>query len=140
MGRAPKSPRYAQQQQTPNVSLPMYSNQLGRLPIYGQFQFSDSVPSMPVQSSDSFVDLVSGPMGASYNMQGMYTTNPSFEGQVFDHIQGTPSDFAAGDGFNMDILSSFGAPSPIDDATMAMWSAAPTNFECVFSLLSFVTI
>ncbi|CAA7260649.1 unnamed protein product [Cyclocybe aegerita] len=30
---------------TPNFALPMYSNELARLPIYGQFNFMDSMPS-----------------------------------------------------------------------------------------------
>ena len=127
-----------QRQQLPNFSLPMYGNELGRLPVYGQFQFSDSVPSIPVQSLD-FVDLIPGPMGTSYDMQGVYATNPLFEdqtmGNLVDHNLETPetsSDFAAltGDAFDLD-LSSFGATPAMDNTTMAVWSAAPTNFECV---------
>ena len=34
-------------------SLPMYSNELGRLPIYGQFNFSDSNACLPPQSSST---------------------------------------------------------------------------------------
>jgi len=34
-------------------SLPMYSNELGRLPIYGQFNFSDSNARLPLQSSST---------------------------------------------------------------------------------------
>jgi hypothetical protein len=136
-------PSYVQQrQQLPNFSLPMYSDELGRLPVYGQFQFSDSVPSIPVQSLDEFVDLIPGTMDMSYDMQGACATDsqPLFEDQVMenlvDHIDnpGTPetsSDFATlcpGDAFDM---SSFAATPAMDNTTMAMWSAAPTNFEYV---------
>lgn len=34
-------------------SLPMYSNELGRLPIYGQFNFSDSNGRLPLPSSST---------------------------------------------------------------------------------------
>ena len=134
-------PLYVQQQQqqlSPNFSLPMYSNELGRLPIYGQFQFSDSVSSMPVQPSEDFVDMISGPMGTSYNISG--ATNPLFGdemmGNLVDHNQGIPCNltgFCPGeDVFDIDILSSFGTTPAMDNATMAAWSAAPTNLECVF--------
>lgn len=136
---SPNLPSYVQQQQPPDFSLPMYSNELGRLPIYGQFQFSDSVPCIPVQSPNNFVRSIPGPMNTSCNIQGAYPTNPSFEGQTMgdlvDHNQGTSSYFAAfcnGDTFDSDILSSFGAAPAMDNATMAVWSAAPTNLECVF--------
>jgi len=39
----PQSSKPVQFEQGLNFSLPMYSNELGRLPIYGQFNFSDSV-------------------------------------------------------------------------------------------------
>ena len=130
-----------QRQQLPNFSLPMYSNELGRLPVYGQFQISDSVSSIPVQSLDDFVNLIPGPTDTSYDMQGPYAINPLFEDQMMgnpvDHSPGTPetsSDFATpwtGDTFNMNNLSSFGATPAMDNTTMAVWSAAPTNFECV---------
>jgi len=130
-----------QQQQLPNFSLPMYSNELGRLPVYGQFQFSDSVPSVPAQSLDDFfVDFISGPMGTSYDMQGAYTStnNPLFEGQMVGNLvdhnnaETSSSDLATlctGDVFDIDNLSYFGATPTMDNTTMAMWSAVPTNFE-----------
>ena len=133
-------PSYVQQrQQLPNFSLPMYSNELGRLPVYGQFQFSDSVPSIPVQSVDDFVDLIPGPIGTSYDMNaGACAPSPLFEdqmmGNLVDHnsLTGTPetsSDFlCTEDAFDW---SSFGAMPAMDNTTMAVWSAAPTNFECV---------
>lgn len=133
---------YVQQQQPPNFSLPMYSNELGRLPIYGQFQFSDTVPCIPVQPSDDFVNLISDATDTLYNpYAGAYATHPSFEGQMMgnlvNHNQGTSSDFAGfspGDTYNLDVLSSFGDTPAMDNATMAAWSAAPTNLECVSSL------
>jgi hypothetical protein len=140
-------PSYVQQQQQlPNFSLPMYSNELGRLPVYGQFQFSDSVPSVPVQSLDvdGFVDLVPGSMDTtSYDMHsGAYATNPLFEGQMMGNLDPgrpeTSSDFGTlctGNAFEVDILSSFDSPPAMDNTTMAVWSAAPTNFECVLSFV-----
>lgn len=131
--------------QPPNFSLPMYGNELGRLPVYGQFKFSDSVPAaMP--EVQPFVDLNSVPMP---DIHGAYATHASpFEDQMMEnlvqHNQGaenydqmsiTTSDFSApstGSNFDFDSLSSFTGTMPeMDDATMAMWSAAPINLECV---------
>jgi len=121
------------------VSTSVPSTELGRLPVYGQFQFSDTVhSSVPVQSSDDFVDLIPGPMGTSYDMQGAFATSlfeDQMMGNLVDHNPGaieTSSDFASlcsKDAFDMDSLSSFGATPAMDNTTMAVWSAAPTNFE-----------
>ena len=81
-------------------------------------------------------------------MQDAYATNPLFEDQMMGNLvvpntgtQETSSDFAnlsAGDAFDVENLSSFGATPAMDNTTMAVWSAAPTNFECVhFSLRIF---
>jgi hypothetical protein len=131
-------PSYVEQrQQLPNFSLPMYSNELGRLPVYGQFQFSDTVP---VQSLEDFVALIPGSMGTSYDVHaGAYPTDPLFEDQIMgnsvDHNPGTAeTDFASlgtKDTFDIDNLPSFGATPAMDNTTMAMWSTAPTNFEYV---------
>lgn len=49
-------------QRQPLFSLPMYGNELGRLPIYGQFNFSDAVGvgqgqgQMPYQQRDPNID------------------------------------------------------------------------------------
>ena len=137
-------PSYVQQQQQlPNFSLPMNSNELGKLPVYGQFQFSDSGPSIPIQSLDDFVDLIPGTVDMSYDMQGAYATNSQrfFEDQMMGGLVDlnsgtleTSSDFAArytGNAFDVDNFSYFGATPAMDNTTMAMWSAAPTNFEYV---------
>ena len=137
-------PPYVPNQQHPgNFSLPAYSNEERRPPDYGQFQFSEPVSCTPVRSSD-FVNLIPGPMDTSSNMQE-YLPNPSFEGQMMenlvDHNQNnngptpvTSSDFnAVGSSFDLDILSWFGAIPTMDNTTMAVWSAAPTNVEWVFS-------
>lgn len=125
--------------QLPNFSLPMYSNELGRLPVYGQFQFSDTAHSLPIQSLNDFVDLIPGPMGTSYDMQGTHATNSLFEDQMMGnpavHNPGTSSEFATlntKDAFDVYNLSSFGATPAMDNTTMAAWSAAPTNFEYVY--------
>lgn len=39
---APTSPQLSDTVTPPNFSLPMYSTELGRLPVYGQFSFSDA--------------------------------------------------------------------------------------------------
>ena len=130
-----------QQQQLPNFSLPMYTNELGRLPVYGQFQFSDTVHSIPAQSLEDFVGLVPGSMGMSYDVQGGYATNPMFEDQTMgnpvNHNPGTAetaSDFAAlgsKEVFDIGNMPFFGATPAMDNTTMAVWSSAPANFECV---------
>ena len=138
-------PSYVQRrQQLPNFSLPMNSNELGKLPVYGQFQFSDSGPSIPIQSLDEFVGLIPGTKDMSYDMQGAFATNSQrlFEDQTMgglvNHNSGTPetsSDFGVlcTENDDVDKLSSFGATPALDNTTMAVWSAAPTNFEYVLS-------
>ena len=142
-----------QQQHPLNFSLPMYSNELGRLPIYGQFQFSDSaVPCMPVQSSNGFVNPIPGQMGMSSNMQGAYAPNSSYEGQMMgnmvDHnrqIPATSSDFVGplstiGTAYDVNYSSpGFGVMPAMDNATMAVWSSAPNNFEYVFFFSFFLS-
>ena len=141
---SPASHVSQQQQEPPNFSLPMYSNELGSLPIYGQFRFSDF--SLPVQSSDNFV--VPDPMGMlPNNMQYASVAHPLPGGQVMgtliDYNQGdnnqiplTFSDFnALSSAYDLNILSGFGEMPPMDNDTMALWSAAPTNLACVFLLL-----
>ena len=124
----------------------MYSNELGRLPVYEQFKFYDSAPCMPVQSSDDVVNLIPGPMGTPSDMQCTYAPDPSFEGQVMenpvvvnragnDQIAVTSANFAAfssGSAFDFDGLSHYDPRLTMDNTTMAVWSAAPTNLEYVF--------
>ena len=120
----------------------MNSNELGKLPVYGQFQFSDSGPSIPIQSLDEFVGLIPGTKDMSYDIQGAFATNSQrlFEDQTMgglvNHNSGTPetsSDFGVlcTENDDVDKLSSFGATPALDNTTMAVWSAAPTNFEYV---------
>lgn len=141
-----------------NFTLPMYSNELGSLPVYGQFNFLDSHwkpeqaasfrdtrtnlpnPSPPQtsifggsSSGLSFDDITSG----SYFVSPDPSTHlqPPFQGQVPSHwdfqIQALGS--AAGGVAAPAGLSQgepFGAVVPVmDNDTLTMWSTAPTGFE-----------
>ncbi|KAF8800208.1 hypothetical protein BYT27DRAFT_7227519 [Phlegmacium glaucopus] len=136
-------PYVPQQQPPPHFSLPMYSNELGRLPIYGQFKFSDSVPYTPVQASDNVINLSPCPVGPSPDIHGAYATIASNEGRVMENqvvvnqvdnnqVPVTSPNFPvfpAGGVYDNDYLSYFDPNLGMDNATMAVWSAAPTNLE-----------
>ncbi|KAF8149480.1 fungal-specific transcription factor domain-containing protein [Crassisporium funariophilum] len=130
-----------------NFALPMYSNELGRLPIYGQFDFSDSIgetsgvldlpanydPIIPSYLESFPMDTPSGTDayvdGALFNGQ----TVESPVNQNHGHNQQTASNSAdvASPSFesSFDILARFGTMRAIDDDTMFMWSTAPTSLE-----------
>jgi len=126
----------SRQQERPNFSLPMNSNEPGSLPVYGQFQLSDFC--LPVQPSNNFSNLIPDPMGVPTNMQYAYATHPLFEGQVMGNLVGysqgdnsqiplTSSNVAALSAYDVNILSGYGGMPPMDDDAMALWSAAPIN-------------
>jgi len=82
-------------------SLPMYGNELGRLPIYGQFNFSDSNARLPFQSSSTIAtgnaptnfdqiilsNLASAPVGGvpMANMDA-YVLDGLFHGQTMQNF------------------------------------------------------
>ncbi|TFK66525.1 hypothetical protein BDN72DRAFT_844202 [Pluteus cervinus] len=52
---APSPTAGANTQQRPNFALPFYTNELGRLPVFGQFSFSDPPPSSGPVNSMAFI-------------------------------------------------------------------------------------
>lgn len=129
----------AQPLQSPNYALPMYSTELGRLPVYEQFNFRD--PLAKSVSVDANVDYpgfapsrptgdvqdVSIPgfasIGLSGSVQGFYT-----EPLQWDTLHHGPSE--NGDTTTELIAQSdHDTMSILDDDTITMWSTAPAGFE-----------
>ncbi|PPQ71792.1 hypothetical protein CVT24_006143 [Panaeolus cyanescens] len=91
-----------------NFALPMYSNELGRLPIYGQFNFTDTLgtnPCIPIQPPTSLDQIllssfashaaasaaagVGGSVGsvpASTPMMDAYVIDALFRGQTIENL------------------------------------------------------
>ncbi|KDR67576.1 hypothetical protein GALMADRAFT_258255 [Galerina marginata CBS 339.88] len=131
-------------QQPALFSLPMYSSELGRLPIYGQFNFSDSVgPNMVLQppiNDEAICDqifipnLASGP-GLPPNTD-TYLVDPLVNGQATESLtnqnhgpQSVDISTFLTPTFDFDDWSRLGAMPAMDNDTMTMWSTAPTNLE-----------
>ncbi|KAF8971207.1 fungal-specific transcription factor domain-containing protein [Flammula alnicola] len=136
------------QQQQALFSLPMYGNELGRLPIYGQFSFSDAIgphSRVPIQMSafDHIVlsNLASAPTGPGLpSNTDAYVVDSLFNGQTTESLANhnnsqqstTSTDWAslfADNTFDFDGLSQFGTMPAMDNDTMAMWSTAPRGLE-----------
>lgn len=127
-------------------SLPMYSNELGRLPVYGQFNFSDSVGTrMPVETPnfDQFLSYLStapqnvpsqsdpanvlnGPFSSTGAGTGQHMSDvPHYQGQQFP----SSVDFSTLFNTPMDVGAWSRNMPAMDNDTMNMWSMAPTNLE-----------
>ena len=112
----------------PNYALPMYSTELGRLPVYGQFSFSDSR---------------AYPASAAFNANVDYTAFdvpvPGFTNTPVQTFDNEPSEWNAqtlhqesstngGTALAYPALSNLDT-MPMDSDTMTMWSTAPAGFE-----------
>ncbi|KAF8971208.1 fungal-specific transcription factor domain-containing protein [Flammula alnicola] len=136
------------QQQQALFSLPMYGNELGRLPIYGQFSFSDAIgphSRVPIQMSafDHTVlsNLASAPTGPGLpSNTDAYVVDSLFNGQTTESLANhnnsqqstTSTDWAslfADNTFDFDGISQFGTLPAMDNDTMTMWSTAPRGLE-----------
>ncbi|KAF9050240.1 fungal-specific transcription factor domain-containing protein [Panaeolus papilionaceus] len=82
-----------------NFALPMYSNELGRLPIYGQFSFTDTLgsnPCIPIQPPTSLDQILlssfasraaaSAAAGVGGTAGAMPTTTPRLDAYVIDAL------------------------------------------------------
>ncbi|KAF8149482.1 fungal-specific transcription factor domain-containing protein [Crassisporium funariophilum] len=138
------------QQPSLNFALPMYSNELGRLPIYGQFSFSDSIGSMlgePIHSSANLDQimlskLASNPVDTPSSMD-LYVIDALFNGQTVqslvnhDHSRNQQVASTSTDAISVysdspsdsDNSSRFGTMRAMDNDTLSMWSTAPTSLE-----------
>jgi hypothetical protein len=129
-----------QHSQPPNYALPMYSAELGRLPVYGQFNFSDSRANSSSASISADVDYPNAFAPQSPNIdvqdisvipldvpitQSTMTDAPSVPGPSFCREplenENTATTFPAQSFFDTEPI--------IDDHTMTMWSTAPAGFE-----------
>ncbi|KAG6897787.1 hypothetical protein C0992_011201 [Termitomyces sp. T32_za158] len=131
-----------------NFDLPMYGNELGRLPVYGQFNFSESYkrprretstappgtldfPTSTVLqrglnatlSSDNSVNVITGDDAqmTAYAETGWGTYDPPYS-QIYPSapLQQDQSGSLPSDGIPL-----------MDSETLTMWSTAPTGFEYV---------
>lgn len=137
----------------------MYSNELGSLPIYGQFNFSDShwKPEQAVSFRDTranfsnprpqasmFGDSSSGPSFGDTTSRSYFVSpelptllQPPFQGEIPSHwdfqiqaLGSAPGGVAA----SANPAVSYSEPSEavvpvMDNDTLTMWSTAPTGFE-----------
>lgn len=119
--------QYQAPQRQPLFSLPMYGNELGRLPIYGQFNFSDAVdvgqaqPQMPYSQRDPNIDhfvlanLSAATAASMVQGQGQAPAQESF---IIDSLF---------NGQNFQGMTTGNTPSPDQQPP-----TAPTNFASLF--------
>jgi len=141
-----------------NFALPMYSNELGRLPLYGQFHFSDSyaapgtVPSFlntcldfPTSSSmpqqpPRFGSQVGPnlPLGEIESIPSIQTlrpdalpvTQPAIDCGILYNGSLRNSHLESVQGGSLSAPAQYNQPPPLMDSdTLTMWSTAPTGFE-----------
>jgi hypothetical protein len=105
--------------------LPMYSNDLGRIPLHAGYPMENSMPSQPSTSGLWYTPSSSSAPGS--NMPPSFDVNQFFFGQ----LNGYPTGPVASD----DMVNTAAATQQmhISNAgagdTIAMWSNAPTGFE-----------
>ncbi|KAG6849642.1 hypothetical protein H0H93_006646 [Arthromyces matolae] len=111
-----------------NFELPMYGNELGRLPVYGQFNFSESHKrprrdaldsTSGFQAFEAFVDPVNGSSFAAGQIP-QNITSADLEWSPFSTIQTREAP---------ETLYIDQSKTTMDSDTLAMWSTAPTGFE-----------
>ncbi|KAG5642750.1 hypothetical protein DXG03_002231 [Asterophora parasitica] len=147
------------QSQTLNYDLPMYATELGRLPVYGQFKFSESykrprhdsssggtssfISPLP-QGEATFASYPIGDMGSMPNLQPTFASYPIGDMGSMPSLQPTlpqynvPSEgwgqFSAPQGLKASMYHdhSIGHLPIVDNGDLlTMWSTAPTRFEYV---------
>lgn len=183
-GRQPPSQQQMPQQALPMkheqqsiLTLPVYSDELGRLPLHVQNQppmdpsqwFNPNLtPSMPststglhsqasypqpdinMPSSFSMDSLLYEQMGLNYASPFAQTTSSASSSSQSAFLSGNPggSMFTMGGEIDPQQMSMLPGRFPsnmnanaqalIDSDTIAMWSNAPTGFECVIGLLGYL--
>ncbi|TFK44159.1 fungal-specific transcription factor domain-containing protein [Crucibulum laeve] len=114
-----------------NFSLPMYSNELGRLPIYGQFNFSDTMAASARDNRDRF------PTAPPFSGHPSHVFDPSVQPQI--DTNSVPDNlFTVADAFVKDALYNHGQmfgnnatthqpmPSAVD--LSSIFAASPGDF------------
>jgi hypothetical protein len=134
--RATKDERSLPAQSSP-FSLPMYSQDLGRLPLYGQNKFLNPAqppPPQPTQGSSWYSALQQFPQNLGGNPRpGVFTGQPldqnapsyayTFPAPSTEHS--SVNGLSQGNGWLMDNPGS----QSIENDTISMWTYAPTGFE-----------
>lgn len=142
------------QDQPVNFSLPMYSDELGRLPVYGQFSFSDNAD-MPLVDNLSNVDHFPPAAYPSYMPVSFDSSYPMPTGFAGDNIFTQADLFVKDRLFNSQFMSratpfkppvdlssdgqcmpgdmsQMGSSLVMDNDTMTMWSTTPNGFEYIY--------
>jgi hypothetical protein len=152
-----------QQNMSPTLNLPMYGNELGRLPLHGPFTFSTRVqPGLgsvwlsahePVATNPGGLPAYvsgSGEIVGTFSMDQMYDNRmpagfsesfpspPETSSSQYHYYREVP-DMSTGQAAP-DLTSPHGnsydfPQHALPSGTIAMWSHAPTGFEYVFSFL-----
>ncbi|KAG6919334.1 hypothetical protein DXG01_006880 [Tephrocybe rancida] len=129
--------------QTLNFELPMYGNELGRLPVYGQFNFSESYKR---PRRDPAASYTAGPSFKPYSrVSGGPSDNtiPVVNGstpQMNDYAASVWDTYSLPQSVNAPTLPMPAYPDPsgasaqdgipfMDSDTLTMWSNAPAGFE-----------
>lgn len=125
-------------QEPQNFALPIYTNELGSLPIYGQFSFTDlpipnasdgrsafaaSMNELP-GNGPAFGSELAGPHGDHLghpNQNFIPAADPAFGSEGYQFHPATTNQWGFG--------SNVGTLPAMDDDTMTMWSTAPTTAE-----------
>ena len=167
----PQQTRQQQQQPPPSqhsqsYNLPVYSNELGRLPVHGQVNFQVAPPptttSAPMHSPDMWYSSLSGgtpqPANPGASMTGPYAHGDAYtiDNLFLDHMSSPYASLSARhDGPSaahdlqafMDAAAVSSVPPSmmhtngmleVDPDTIAMWSSAPTGFGCVSCFFFFI--
>jgi len=121
-----------------NFELPMYATELGRLPIFGQFNFSEShkrsrpdPSAIPGHGNNPAAAFLCNPKPLVDTGSPQLDIYPTSEWDLYNHIQDPGSDspeitiFSQG---QPGACAINGMPV-MDNDTLAMWSTAPTGFE-----------
>ncbi|KAF9021193.1 hypothetical protein BDZ89DRAFT_1019740 [Hymenopellis radicata] len=139
----PNNNLLASTQQAPqSFALPMYSNELGRMPLHGQFTFTShphlsSQPQQPIGASvqTSWFGNVSAPVqqppAPQQQQQDFLFMNAPFFGMPSSTNTGfSGPSYEYGDAMGMSGVRAPAAPPmmPMND-TISMWSSAPSGFE-----------
>lgn len=139
-----------------SFDLPLYSDELGRLPLHGQVNFQDTsstsnmwypqmgrnqVPTHATQTPMQNVppqDYSQPAVPGTYMDEMFYEHMSQFSAAQYQS-QGTPTSYddstqgmqALMGGTPQQNVLPHAVPSIVDADTIAMWSNAPTGFECV---------
>ena len=156
-------------QSSQSYNLPVYSNDLGRLPLHGQANFPVTAPTSTSSSSmhlsnmwssslssgpqqpvpapitghtfahpidKLYLDQISNPFGNFSSQHTHNSTGHGSGGQAAANDLQAFVDASVASGVEPSMMQTH-EMLDVDPDTIAMWSSAPTGFECVFFYIDF---